>query len=57
MKKYAQAGFTLIELMIVVAIMGGVMTLAVQQYLYYIAKAQVATALVEISQAKKKHRG
>jgi type IV pilus assembly protein PilA len=52
MKKNFQKGFTLIEVMITVAIVGALAAITVQQYLYYVAKAQVAAAVSEISAAK-----
>jgi type IV pilus assembly protein PilA len=53
MKNNFQKGFTLIELIITVAIIGTLAAITVQQYIYYVAKAQVAAALAEISQAKR----
>lgn len=50
MKK--KKGFTLIELMIVVAIVGILAALAVPLYQNYIAKSQITSALAELNGAK-----
>ena len=50
--KNMQSGFTLIELMIVVAIIGILAAIAVTQYQRFIAKAQVAEALNLLGGAK-----
>lgn len=48
----SQKGFTLIELMIVVAVIGVLAAIALPAYQSYLGKSQVAAALAEISPAK-----
>ena len=52
MKRPAQAGFTLIELMIVVAIIGILAAIALPAYQDYIARSQVTEAFVLIDGQK-----
>ena len=47
-----QKGFTLIELMIVVAIIGILAAIAIPQYQNYIAKSQVSRAVAELGAIK-----
>ncbi|MBQ0746680.1 MAG: pilin [Marinobacter sp.] len=49
---HAQKGFTLIELMIVVAIIGILAAIAIPQYQNYIAKSQVSRAVAELGALK-----
>jgi type IV pilus assembly protein PilA len=52
MKKPNQQGFTLIELMIVVAIIGILAAIALPAYQNYIAKSQVSRAVAELGSLK-----
>ncbi|GHA54003.1 pilin [Photobacterium aphoticum] len=47
-----QKGFTLIELMIVVAVIGVLSAIAIPQYQKYVAKSQAASALATIAALK-----
>lgn len=51
----ANEGFTIIELMIVVAIIGGIVALAVPAYQNYIVRAQITAAVGELNGAKSQY--
>ena len=52
MKAQMQKGFTLIELMIVVAIIGILAAVAIPQYQNYIAKSQISRVMGEVSSVR-----
>ncbi|MDO4777033.1 MAG: pilin [Cardiobacteriaceae bacterium] len=52
MKKYLQKGFTLIELMIVVAIIAILAAIAIPQYQNYVARTQVSRVMSETSDVR-----
>lgn len=47
-----EKGFTLIELMIVVAIIGILSAIAIPAYQYYVSKSQITAAIAELNGAK-----
>ncbi|EGQ7768032.1 pilin [Vibrio parahaemolyticus] len=51
-KQKKQQGFTLIELMIVVAVIGVLASIAIPQYQKYVAKSEVASALATLTGVK-----
>ncbi|HHX8311937.1 MULTISPECIES: pilin [Vibrio] len=51
-KQKKQQGFTLIELMIVVAVIGVLASIAIPQYQKYVAKSEVASALATLTGLK-----
>lgn len=51
-KQKKQQGFTLIELMIVVAVIGVLASIAIPQYQKYVAKSEVASALATMTGVK-----